>query len=74
MCVWCVLSLVRLFVAPWTVAHQGPWDFPDENTGGGLPLQGIFPIQGSNLGLLHCRWILYHWATWESLSRAVMLC
>ena len=27
----------------------------------GLPsfLQGIFPTQGSNLGLLHCRWILY---------------
>ena len=23
-------------------------------------LQGIFPIQGSNLGLLHCRKILYH--------------
>ena len=22
-------------------------------------LQGIFPIQGSNPGLLHCRWILY---------------
>ena len=23
-------------------------------------LQGIFPIQGSNPGLLHCEWILYH--------------
>ena len=23
-------------------------------------LQGIFLIQGSNSGLLHCRWILYH--------------
>ena len=23
-------------------------------------LQGIFPIQGLNLGLPHCRWILYH--------------
>ena len=23
-------------------------------------LQGIFPTQGSNLGLLYCRWILYH--------------
>ena len=22
-------------------------------------LQGIFPTQGSNLGLLHCRWVLY---------------
>ena len=23
-------------------------------------VQGIFPMQGSNLGLLHCRQILYH--------------
>ena len=23
-------------------------------------LQGIFPTQGSNSGLPHCRWILYH--------------
>ena len=23
-------------------------------------LQGIFPAQGSNSGLPHCRWILYH--------------
>ena len=23
-------------------------------------LQGVFPPQGSNLGLLHCRWVLYH--------------
>ena len=22
-------------------------------------LQGIFPTQGSNPGLLHCRWVLY---------------
>ena len=32
-----------------------------QNTGiGSLSLlQGIFPTQGSNPGLLHCRWILY---------------
>ena len=31
-------------------------------------LQEIFPAQGSNLSffLLHCRWILYHCATWEA--------
>ena len=36
-------------------------DFPGKNTGVGCPalLQGIFPIQGSNPGLLHCRRILY---------------
>ena len=43
-----------------------PWDSPGENTGGGCHflLQGIFPTQGSNPGLLHCRQILYclsHW-------------
>ena len=34
---------------------------PGQNTGvSSLSLlQGIFPIQGSNPGLLHCRWILY---------------
>ena len=25
-------------------------------------LQGIFPIQGSNPGLPHCRWIFYHFS------------
>ena len=37
-----------------------PWNYPNQNTGvGSLSLlQGIFPIQGSNLGLLHCKWIL----------------
>ena len=41
-------------------------DSPDKNTGVGCHalLQGIFPTQGSNLGLPHCRQILYcpsHW-------------
>ena len=38
-----------------------PWNSPGQNTGvGSLSLcQGIFPIQGLNPGLLHCRWILY---------------
>ena len=39
-----------------------PWDFPEKNTGVGCHflLQGIFPTQGSNPGLLHCRQTLYH--------------
>ena len=39
----------------------GPWNSPGQNTGvGSLSLlQGIFPIQGLNPGLLHCRQILY---------------
>ena len=38
-----------------------PWNSPGQNTGvGTLPLlQGIFPTQGSNPGLPHCRQILY---------------
>ena len=45
-------------------AHQAPlsWDFPGKNTRVGCYslLQGIFLIQGSNLGLLYCRQIFYH--------------
>ena len=39
-----------------------PWDSPSKNTRAGCHalLQGIFPTQGSNPGLPHCRWILYH--------------
>ena len=40
--------------------------------GGHFPLQGIFPTQGLNprlLHLLHCRQILYCWATRETHPR-----
>ena len=38
-----------------------PWDFPGKSTGVDCHffLQGIVPTQKSNLGLLHCRQILY---------------
>ena len=38
-----------------------PWNSPGRNTGVGCHslLQGIFPTQGQNLGLLHYRQILY---------------
>ena len=39
-----------------------PWDSPGRNIGVGCChslFQGIFPTQGLNLDLLHCRWILY---------------
>ena len=45
-----------------------PWDSPDKSTRVGALLQGIFPIQGLNQGLLHCRQILYHWVTREALG------
>ena len=42
-----------------------PGDSPGKNTGVGChALQGIFPTQGSNLALPHCRWIL-HCLSWE---------
>ena len=53
-----LLSCVRLFVTPW---NSSPWNSPGQNTGvGSLSLlQGIFPTQGSNPGLPHCRRTLY---------------
>ena len=39
-------------------------------------LQGIFQTQGSNphlLGLPHCRWILYQWATKEAPCKECLL-
>ena len=43
-------------------------DSPGNNTGVSCHflLQGIFPTQGSNLGLPHCRWILYPLSHQES--------
>ena len=55
-----------------------PWGFPTKNTGAGAHFlfQGIL-TQGSNLCLLHCRRILYHWATREApttMSRRLNNC
>ena len=44
------------------------WDAPGKNTGVGCHalLQGIFPAQGSNSGLPHCRQIINHLSHQES--------
>ena len=44
---------------PGSSVHE---DSPGKNTGVGshFLLQGIFPTQVLNPGLLQCRWILYH--------------
>ena len=61
------LTLCNLmdYSPPGSTVHG---DSPGKNTGVGCHalLQGLFPAQGSNLGLPHCRRILYHWATWEA--------
>ena len=53
-----VYIVKTVVVMPHSSVHG---DSPGKNTGVGCHalLQGIFPIQGSNPGLLHCRQILY---------------
>ena len=53
------LSHVQLFVTPWPGARQAPlsMEFSRQEYCHFL-LHGIFPAQGLNLGLLHCRWSL----------------
>ena len=53
-----LLSHARLFVTTWLYS---PWNYPGKNTGVDSlsPPQGIFAMQESNPGLLHCRWMLY---------------
>ena len=75
----CLISRCEKF--PWVLLlrlHQPPSAtltpgssvdriFQVKNTQEGchILLQGIFPTQGSNAYLLHCRQLLYHWATRE---------
>ena len=51
----------------WFARLLSPWISLGKITGVGSHslLQGIFPSKGSNLDLLHCRWILYHLTTRE---------
>ena len=50
-----------LLPPPFFPESESSWNFPGQNTGvGSLSLlQGIFPAQGSNPGLLHCGQVLY---------------
>ena len=56
---------------PWLLC---PWDFPGKNTKVSCRflLQGIFLTQGLNLGLLHCRQILY-WLSHQGSSTNTVL-
>ena len=55
--------------------EKSSWNFPGQNTGvGSLSfLQGSFPTQGFNLGLLHCRQILYQLSHWEAQEYCLLL-
>ena len=58
-----LLSHVQLFATPWTIACLAPlsMEFSRQEYWSGLPslLQGIFPTQGLNPGLLHFGQIVY---------------
>ena len=53
-----------------------PWNSPGKNRGVGSHslLCGIFPIQGSNPGLLHCRQILCLLSHWGSPILYIVVC
>ena len=55
---WKSLSPVWLFATPWTTQSM-ELSRPEYWSGYLSLLQGIFPTQGSNPGLPHCREILY---------------
>ena len=65
-----LLSCVWLFVTPWTVAYQAPpsmgFSRQEYCSGCHFLLQGIFPTQGLNSGLLHCMKVLYCRVTREA--------
>ena len=67
-----MFSYVWLYATLWTVAHLAPLSigFSQQECWNGLPFlpPGDLPdpeIKPSLLYLLHCRWIIYHWATGE---------
>ena len=73
------LSRVQLFATPWTVAYQAPPSMglsrQEYWSGCHRLLQGIFPTQGLNPGLLHCRQTLYplshQGSPWGTMRKAV---
>ena len=54
-------SVMSNSLQPHATPLYSPWNSPGQNTGVGSIslLQGIFPIQGQNPDLPHCRQILY---------------
>ena len=65
LCCASLLSRVRLFVTPWTMARQaslsrGILQARILEWVAMLFSRGIFQTQESNPGLLHCRQILFH--------------
>ena len=59
---WVTEQQKRVSSSLWPHGLYSPWNSPGQNTGvGSLSLlQQIFPSQGSNPCLLHCRQSVYH--------------
>ena len=70
-----MLSRVRLFAIPWTVARLlCPWGFSSQEYWSGI-LLGVFPTQGSNPGLGGCFFCCYWWRGEEKImERKQSLC
>ena len=64
------VSRVWLFATLWTVAHQARLSvgFSSQEYWSGLPCSppGDLSHPGIEIASLHCRWILYRWATREA--------
>ena len=61
-------SSILAWEIPWTkkpINTRSPRKPKNTRVGSLSLLQGIYRTQGSNLRLLHCRQILYHWGTRE---------
>ena len=67
------LSRVRLFVTPWTVAHQAPLSmgFSRQEYWSGLPFTSP-PRDQTHISCIGRR-TLYHWATWKAPQSPVLL-
>ena len=71
------MNMCSILSYVWLFCNRMNCSLPDSSVHGIFPARilewvaisfskGIFQTQGSNPGLLHCRRILYHWATWEA--------
>ena len=61
-CLWTLCLFTQLCLTVCDPIDSSHGDSLGKNTGMSYQalLQGIFPTQGLNPGLPHCRWILYH--------------
>ena len=60
------MDYLKQIITSWTIQSM-EFSRPEYGVGSLSLLQGIFPTQGSNPGLLHCRHILYQLSHKRSL-------